>query len=133
MTMTDPIADLLTRIRNAARARQTSCDIPASIEKESILKIFKKQGFIKDFVRKEAEPQDTLVVFLKYLGRTQKSVIHKIERVSRPGRRIYCGYRDLQPLLGGMGATVVSTPQGILSDNDVRQNKLGGEVLCRIW
>lgn len=131
--MTDPIADLLTRVRNAMRARHASCIVPASKTKESILKILKEEGFIKDYVRQEQSPQDQLVVFLKYLGRNQKQVINTLKRVSKPGRRVYKGYRDLRPVLGGLGVAVISTPQGIKTDKQAKASKVGGEVLCEVW
>lgn len=133
MVMTDPIADLLTRIRNAIRARQESCEMPASIEKESILKILKQEGFIKSYVRQEAMPQDSLVVFLKYLGRNQKAIVNSLKRISKPGRRVYKGYRDLRPVLGGLGVAIVSTPSGVMTDKEAKDKKLGGEVLCEVW
>lgn len=133
MGMTDPIADLLTRVRNAIGARQTSCEIPASLEKESILKILKQEGFIRDFVRKQMPVQDTLVVFPKYLGRNQKSVVNTMRRVSKPGRRVYKRHDELKPVLGGLGVSIVSTPGGIMTDKLAREKKLGGELLCEVW
>ncbi len=133
MSMTDPIADLLTRLRNAMNAGHETCIIPASKAKESILKILKEQGFIANFVRQEAAPQDQLVVFPKYLGKGREPVIRSIKRVSKPGRRVYRGYRDLRPVLGGMGIVVMSTPIGIITDKKARSEKVGGEVLCEVW
>lgn len=133
MAMTDPIADLLTRIRNAMMAQHETCQIPASKTKESILKILKAQGFISNYVRQEAEPQDELVVFLKYVGKTRRPVIRNLKRISKPGRRVYRGYRDLRPILGGMGVAVLSTPRGILTDKAARKERVGGEILCEIW
>lgn len=133
MVMTDPIADLLTRIRNAIQARQDSCEIPASLEKESILKILRQEGFIKNYVRQEASPQDTLIVFLKYLGRNQRAIVNTLKRVSTPGRRVYRGYREFRPVLGGLGLAIVSTPGGIMTDKEAKEKKLGGEVLCEVW
>lgn len=133
MVMTDPIADLLTRIRNSIAARQASCVVPASIEKEGILKILKQEGFIKGYVREEAFPQDNIVVFLKYLGRHQRAIVNTLRRVSKPGRRIYKGYRDLKPVLGGLGVAILSTPQGVMTGREARAKKVGGEVLCEVW
>lgn len=130
--MTDPIADLLTRIRNAISARHESVTIPASNVKEEILKLFKKEGFIESYVREEQTPQDNLKVVLKYEN-GMKSVIHKIGRISKPGRRVYKGYSDIKPFLSGMGLTVISTPKGIISDKDARHSKVGGELLCYVW
>lgn len=131
--MTDPIADLLTRIRNSLQARKPSCDVPASHEKESIVKILKETGYIKNYVREAEQPQDKLVIFLKYVGKNQKSVINRLKRVSKPGCRAYCGYRDVKPLLGGLGFTILSTPKGIMSDIEAKKNKVGGEILCEVW
>lgn len=133
MSMTDPIADMLTRIRNAVSSRHSSCEIPASSVKENILKILKARGFIRNYVSQEDGVQKNLVVFLKYLGRKQQPVIKVLKRVSKPGRRLYSGYRTLKPVLGGLGVAVVSTPKGVMADKDARQNKLGGEVLCEVW
>lgn len=133
MSMTDPIADLLTRIRNAMTVQHETCTIPASNAKESILKILKEQGFISNYVRQEATPQDQLVVFLKYLGKNREPIIHNIRRISKPGRRVYRGYRDIRPVLGGMGVAVLSTPIGIITDKKARAERVGGEVLCEIW
>lgn len=133
MSMTDPIADLLTRIRNAMTVRHETCTIPASNAKESILKILKEQGFIANFVRQEATPQDQLVVFLKYMGKNREPMIRNIRRISKPGRRVYRGYRDMRPILGGMGVAVLSTPIGIITDKKARSEHVGGEVICEIW
>lgn len=133
MSMTDPIADLLTRIRNAMCAQHETCAIPASNAKESILKILKEQGFIANYIRQEAKPQDQLVVFLKYLGKNREPVIRNIRRISKPGRRVYRGYRDIRPILGGMGVAVLSTPIGIITDKKARSERVGGEVICEIW
>ncbi|HBF13591.1 MAG TPA: 30S ribosomal protein S8 [Deltaproteobacteria bacterium] len=129
---TDPIADLLTRIRNGLKARHASVKIPSSKVKEEILKIFKQEGFISSYVKEEVAPQAQLTVFLKY-DLNKKSTIRKMNRVSRSGRRIYRGYRDIKPLLKGSGVQVLSTPKGIISDREARHSKIGGEVLCQIW
>lgn len=131
--ITDPIADLLTRLRNSVKAKHATCEIPASHLKESILKILKAAGYIKNFVRQEQSPRDVLIVTHKYLGKNQKAVIGKLKRVSKPGCRIYRGYENMRPLLGGMGITILSTPKGVLTDYQARKNKVGGEVLCEVW
>jgi small subunit ribosomal protein S8 len=131
--MTDPIADLLTRIRNAQKARHESCIIPASRVKEEVLKILKTQGFIKNYVRHEEKPQDKLVVFLRYQGKNRQGLITRLKRVSKPGCRVYRGYEDIKPLLGGLGFAILSTPQGVMTDKQARKSKLGGEVLCEVW
>jgi small subunit ribosomal protein S8 len=129
--MTDPIADLLTRIRNAVQARHDVALIPHSIIKEAILVILKNEGFISNFVREAQKPQDQLKVFLRYDAK-KKSVIHKLRRISSPGGRIYMSYKDLRPTLRGLGLSILSTPQGIITDQKARELKVGGEVLCEV-
>lgn len=131
--LTDPIADLLTRLRNSVKAGHATCNIPASNLKENILKILKEAGYIKNFVREEQEPNDVLVVMHKYLGKNQKPVLSRLKRVSKPGCRVYRGYKDIRPLLNGLGLTILSTPQGVLTDVQAKQAKVGGEVLCEVW
>lgn len=133
MNTTDPIADLLTRLRNSVQAKQLSCSIPASNQKESILKILKDAGYIKNYVRQDNETQGELIVSNKYLGKNLEPVLKNLKRVSKPGCRVYRGYRDIRPLLGGVGIAILSTPKGILTDIDAKENKVGGEVLCEIW
>lgn len=133
MNVTDPISDLLTRLRNAQSARHDSCAIPASGLKESILKILKDEGFIKSYVRQESKPQDTLVAFLRYTGKQRKPILNNLKRVSKPGCRIYRPYRDIRPILSGLGFSILSTPKGVLTDREARKQKVGGEVLCEIW
>ncbi len=130
--MTDPIADLLTRIRNGIQARQDVVTIPHSRVKEELLKILKKEGYIGNFVKIEAKPQSELKVFLKYTS-DRKSVIHRIARVSKPGGRRYRGYRDLGKYRRGLGVAILSTPKGILTNNEAFKAKAGGEVLCEVW
>lgn len=133
MNTTDPIADLLTRLRNSVQAKQLSCMIPASQQKEQILKILKSQGYIKNYVLEADDHQGKLIVSNKYIGKNLLPVIHSLKRVSKPGCRIYRGYRDLKPLLGGSGLSILSTPLGILTDDEARKSKVGGEVLCEVW
>lgn len=133
MNTTDPIADLLTRLRNAQSARHDSCTIPASGMKEAVLKILKQEGFIKNYVRQEAKPQDVLVAFLRYSGKQRKPIIERLKRISKPGCRIYKPYRDLRSVLSGLGRSILSTPQGVMTDRDAKKNKVGGEVLCEVW
>ena len=132
MITTDPIADLLTRIRNGLRARHDTVEVPSSKLKEEIVKILKREGFIANYVRQELVPQASLTVFLKY-DIDRRALIQKMNRVSKPGRRIYKGYREIRPILKGRGVQILSTPKGILSDRDAREAKVGGEVLCEIW
>lgn len=130
--MTDPIADLLTRIRNGIHARHESVAVPASRLKEQVLKILKEAGYIAGYVRVSEAPQDRLTVFLKYKP-DRKPVIRELNRVSRPGRRVYRGHLEIKPFLRGMGLTILSTPKGILTDAQARKEKIGGEVLCQVW
>lgn len=131
--MTDPIADLLTRIRNAMRARQLSVDVPASKMKEAIVSILKKEGYVGQVIREENGPQATLKIFLKYELGGKKPLIRRIARVSRPGGRRYSGYSQLRPYLNGMGIRILSTPKGLLTDGEARKQKVGGEILCEVW
>ncbi|MBF0103709.1 MAG: 30S ribosomal protein S8 [Deltaproteobacteria bacterium] len=133
MMNTDPVADMLTRIRNSVRAKQTKCVIPASRLIEDMLKILKEAGYIKSYVREEDKVQDQLVVVNKYLGKNLEPVLHYLKKISKPGRRIYRRYRDVKPLLNGIGISILSTPKGVMTDADARKNHVGGEVLCEVW
>lgn len=132
MVMTDPIADLLTRMRNGLMARKTSVRMPSSREKIAVVKVLKSEGFVEDFDIEPGEPRNTLVVYLKY-GPDGESVIRSIKRVSTPGRRVYRGATGLKPVLRGQGIAVVSTSQGVLSDRECRRQNVGGEVVCSVW
>ncbi len=132
MSMTDPIADMLTRIRNATMVRHDRTDVPASRLKLDIAKILKQEGFIRTFKVLEEGPQGTLRIYLKY-AEDGESVIHGMERVSKPGRRVYRGVEDLPRVRSGLGVAVVSTNRGILTDEQARSLSVGGEVLCRVW
>jgi small subunit ribosomal protein S8 len=130
--MTDPIADLCTRIRNANSVRKKSLSMPASTVKVGVAQILKEEGFIADYVVEPSQPQSTLVIQLKY-GDEGESVIRAITRISKPGRRIFVGAAELPPVLKGMGIRVLSTNKGIVSDRTARAQKLGGEVLCEVF
>ena len=132
MSMTDPIADLLTRIRNAVRVHKPVVDVPASRTKAGVLDVLKREGFIEDFKKAEESGFAMIRVYVKY-SRLGESVIQEIQRVSKPGRRVYRGVSELEPTLGGIGIAVVSTSKGILSDRECRKERVGGEVLCTIW
>ena len=132
MSMTDPIADYLTRIRNAVQVNRDRCDIPASRLKLELSKILQEEGFIRTFKVLEEGPQGTLRLYLRYSPEGE-SAIHGVERVSRPGRRIYRGTEDLPTVRGGIGVAVVSTSQGLMTDARARELRLGGEVMCRLW
>ena len=128
MSMTDPIADLLTRIRNGQSARKSSVTVASSKLKTAILKVLKEEGYIADFSHSSDEGKPVLTVDLKYYE--GRPVIDRIERVSRPGLRIYRGKDELPKVLGGMGTVIVSTPQGVMTDKQARSIGQGGEVLC---
>lgn len=132
MSMTDPIADMLTRIRNGIQARHERIELPASRLKTEIAKILKSEGFITNYKVVEDKFQGTLRVYLKYSG-DGESVIHGIERISRPGRRVYRNKTEIPQVLGGLGLAIVSTSKGVLSGSDAVRNGVGGEVLCQVW
>ena len=130
--MTDPIADMLTRIRNAVAIERPFVDMPSSHEKVGIAEVLHREGYIWDFEVVDGKPANTLRVNLKY-GPNGEKIIQEIKRVSKPGCRVYRKSRDLPVVLQGMGISVVSTSQGILSNREARTKGVGGEVLCTIW
>ena len=130
--MTDPIADMLTRVRNASHARHEQVDIPASRVKEAVARILREEGFIQGYERIDEGPQGILRVHLKY-GPERKRVLMGLRRISRPGLRVYARKDQLPRVLGGLGIAVVSTSKGIVTDAEARRLGLGGEVLCYIW
>lgn len=131
MAVTDPIADFLTRIRNASRARKPRVDIPASGMKKNLAEILKKQNFIKDYSIVEDNRQNIIRVELKYTSGTP--AINGLKRISKPGLRIYKNTKDLPRVLNGLGVVVVSTPKGLLTDKEARTQSVGGEIVCYIW
>ena len=132
MSMTDNIGDMLTRIRNGGKARFDKVDIPASRMKISLARIFKDEGFIKNYKVIKDNKQGILRVYLKYDDQNQP-LIQRIERVSKPSRRMYAGREDLPKVQGGLGVAVVSTSKGVMTDRQARKLGVGGEVLCQIW
>jgi small subunit ribosomal protein S8 len=128
----DPIADMLTRIRNASRAEHEKVDIPASKLKVRVAEILKNEGFIKNYRMLEDNKQGTLRVYLKY-GTANEKIISGLVRVSTPGRRMYVTHDKIPSILAGMGVTIVSTSRGVLTDRDARKQKVGGEVLAYVW
>lgn len=132
MSMTDPIADLLTRIRNAHLAKHDRLDVPYSKLKLEICKILKQEGFIRGFQQKDSSPVDTLRVVLRYSPEGLPAISH-LARVSKPGRRVYRGADTIRPVRNGLGLGIISTSQGLLTDQAARQRRLGGEVLCEVW
>ena len=132
MTMTDPIGDMLTRIRNGQRAGKSSVVSPASKMRERVLQVLEREGFIRGYSRADFERgKAELSIELKY--HEGEPVISEIKRVSRPGRRVYHGLRDLPRVYNGLGIAILSTPRGVLSDNEARTAKVGGEVLCHVF
>lgn len=132
MTMTDPIADLLTRIRNALIARHDRVDVPASKIKVAIVRILKDEGFIKNFKVSKDNKQGMIRVFLKYTDKNIP-VINGLERLSKPGRRLYQKAAEIEPVLSGLGVAIVSTSAGVMTDKGARRQNVGGEMICQIW
>jgi small subunit ribosomal protein S8 len=130
--VTDPVADLLARIRNGSLAEHEKVDIPSSKLKVRLAEILKEEGFIKNFRLIEDKRQGVLRIYLKY-GPGQERVISGLRRVSKPGRRLYVGADRVPSVLGGMGVAILSTPRGVLTDRESRKAKVGGEVLCYVW
>jgi len=132
--LTDPIADMLTRIRNAVRVERSAVQMPLSKVKRSLAEVLKREGYIWDWTEEEVEgePVKQLRLDLKY-GPNGEKVIQTIRRVSKPGRRVYQQAKGLRPVLNGLGISIVSTSRGVLSDREARQKNLGGEVLCELW
>lgn len=129
--MTDPIADMLTRIRNAVRVERPHVDIPTSRVKRGVAEVLKREGYIWDYKEVESEPVNLLRIELKY-GPNGERVIQTIHRVSKPGRRVFSKSRDLRPVLNGLGISIISTSKGVVSDREARQQNIGGEVLCEV-
>jgi len=130
--MVDPIADMLTRIRNAVSVERSHVDMPSSKVKRGVAEVLKREGYIWDFEVIEAKPVSHLRVELKY-GHNGEKVIQHIQRVSKPGCRIYRKAKELKPVLNGLGISVLSTSRGVISDREARQRGIGGEVLCKLW
>jgi small subunit ribosomal protein S8 len=131
--MTDPISDMLTRIRNASLARHDRAEMPHSMLKERLAHVLKSEGFIDDVrVNEEAEKPKTLLLVLRY-GRDRESAIDGIRRVSTPGRRVYVRHDRIPRVLSGMGVSILSTSQGVMTDKDARKQRVGGELLCEVW
>lgn len=132
--MTDPIADMLTRIRNAVRIERPLVQMPHSKVKRGVAEVLKREGYIWDWREQDAEdaPGKELCIDLKY-GPNGERVIRHIKRVSKPGRRVYSRANSLKPILNGLGISIISTSRGVVSDREARQKNLGGEVLCELW
>ncbi|MCH2178973.1 MAG: 30S ribosomal protein S8 [Mariniblastus sp.] len=130
--MTDPIADMLTRIRNAVSVERPQVEMPVSKVKRGVAEVLKREGYIWDFECEDGSPVGCLKIELKY-GPSGEKVIRKIRRISKPGCRVYSRAKDLRPVLNGLGISILSTSRGMMSDREARQQKVGGEVLCEIW
>jgi small subunit ribosomal protein S8 len=131
--MTDPISDLLTRIRNAAMARHSRVDIPASKLKTEIARILKEEGYIQTYkLVDESKTRKTLRVFLKYTS-DRRSAITDMKRISRPGKRTYAGVDEIRSVIGGLGTTILTTPRGVMTGRAARRARVGGEILCEVW
>jgi small subunit ribosomal protein S8 len=132
MTSSDPIADMLTRVRNALQAKHQKVDVPASKLKMEIARILKEEGYIMNFKLAEDGTQRSIRLYLKYTV-TNEPAIACIERVSRPGCRVYVGSGDIPRVLGGLGVNILTTPRGVMTGRDARKNGVGGELLCQVW
>jgi small subunit ribosomal protein S8 len=130
--LTDPIADMLTRIRNANKALHETATMPASRLKQDIARLLKEEGYIRDFRIEKGESFDTLVIELKY-GRSRERVITNLKRISKPGRRIYARKDRMPRVLGGMGTAILSTSSGVMTSRSAQERGIGGEVICFIW
>ena len=132
MKTSDPLSDLLTRLKNGMRAGHERVDVPASRVKEAVLKVLEEEGFVASFRKVQEAGRPVLRVGLKY-DHEGEPIVSGIERVSRPGRRVYARAEAIPKVLGGLGVSIVSTSKGIVTDRTARQSRLGGEVLCNIW
>jgi small subunit ribosomal protein S8 len=130
--VTDPIADMLTRIRNAGQARRTETSMPTSKVLVEIAKILQQEGFIRGWTVEEAKPVNSLVIYLKY-GTDRRHSIRDIRRISKPGLRVYAGKSDIPRIRNGLGVAIVSTPQGMMTGSEARRRGIGGEVLCSVY
>jgi small subunit ribosomal protein S8 len=131
--MTDPISDLLTRIRNAAKARHARVDVPASKLKTEVVRILKEEGFIQTYkLVEESKTRKVLRIFLKYSS-DRRSAITDLRRISKPGKRQYAGSDELHSVIGGLGISIVTTPRGVMTGRAARKANVGGEVLCEVW
>jgi small subunit ribosomal protein S8 len=132
MTMSDPIADMLTRIRNAAKAKFNSIDIPGSELKAELAKVLLAEGFIRNYKVIKDSKQGILRVYLKY-DDSRGNIIMGIKRISKPSRRVYVKSKDIKPVLNGLGIAILSTSKGIMTDKAARKENLGGEIICNVW
>jgi small subunit ribosomal protein S8 len=132
MAMSDPIADMLTRVRNAGKAKFSSVDIPGSKMKFELAKVLKDEGYIRNYKFIKDNKQGILRVYLKYNEKQEHSIL-RIDRVSKPSKRVYMKGKDIQPVYNGLGISVLSTSKGIMTDKHARENNVGGEIICNVW
>jgi small subunit ribosomal protein S8 len=132
MSLTDPVADLLARIRNSIHARQQKLDVPASKLKLEIARILKEEGYIASFKATEEDGRKVLRIYLKYSS-DNAAAISNLQRISRPGCRVYVGRNDIPRVLGGLGINILTTPRGVMTGREARKQGLGGEILCEVW
>lgn len=135
MSVSDPIADMLTRIRNAIMVRHADVTIPHSKIKEELARVLRDEGYIESYKIEDVNSFKSIVIRLKYIGirRERRSVITGLKRISKPGRRIYAGYQEVPWVLSGMGIAVLTTPKGVMTGEQARRQRVGGEVLCYVW
>lgn len=131
MSLSDPVADFLARIRNAIRARHQKLDVPASKLKAEIARILKEEGYISNYKTQEEDGKQVLRVYLKYVG--NEAAIRDLARVSRPGCRVYIGRDEIKRVQGGMGISIMTTPKGVMTGRQARRDGVGGELLCEVW
>lgn len=132
MSVTDPVADLLTRIRNGVNAHHAKVDVPSSKLKLEIVRILRDEGFVSNYKLNEEDGHPSLKIYLKY-GPNDQAVITDLQRVSKPGCRVYVGRKAIRPVLGGLGISILSTPRGVMTGRDAYKQGVGGEVLCEVW
>lgn len=132
MAMSDPIADMLTRIRNAGKAKFNKVDVPGSKMKFELARVLKEEGYIRNFKLIKDNKQGLLRVYLKYNDKQEHAIL-KLQRVSKPSRRVYKGSNEVKPVFNGMGTAILSTSKGVMSDKRARQENVGGEVICNVW
>jgi small subunit ribosomal protein S8 len=132
MNLTDPVADFITRIRNAHRAHHQKLDVPASKLKAEIARILKEEGYIANFKPAEEDGQKVLRVYLKY-GPNNEAVIRDLKRISKPGCRVYIGRDEIKRVQGGLGISIMTTPKGVMTGRQARREGVGGEILCEVW
>ncbi len=135
MTMSDPLADMLTRVRNANSARHSSVSLPVSKMKVAIASVLKEEGFISDYSvsNDDASPQQDIKLDLVYQGTKKTPIINGLRRISKPGLRVYVQSREIPRVLGGLGIAILSTPKGVMTGQEARRQKTGGEVICYVW